>query len=44
MTGDSRMNLAGVMPQNAAYLAEAIAVELGAGSDLTPRAAPAARS
>ncbi len=44
MTGDSRMNLAGVMPQNVAYLAAAIAVELGAGSDLKPRAAPAARS
>ncbi len=29
MTADSRMNLAGVMPHNAAYLAEAIAAVLG---------------
>ena len=27
MTGDSRMNLAGIMPNNAAYVAEAIAAE-----------------
>lgn len=27
MTGDSRMNLAGIMPHNAAYVAEAIAAE-----------------
>jgi aspartate/tyrosine/aromatic aminotransferase len=30
MTSDSRMNLAGVMPHNAAYVAECIASETGA--------------
>jgi aspartate/tyrosine/aromatic aminotransferase len=28
MTGDSRMNLAGIMPHNVAYVAEAIAKQL----------------
>jgi len=32
MTSDSRMNLAGIMPHNVAYVAEAIAAELGAGA------------
>jgi aspartate aminotransferase len=31
MTPDSRMNLAGIMPHNAAYVAEAIAAELASG-------------
>jgi aspartate/tyrosine/aromatic aminotransferase len=31
MTNDSRMNLAGIMPDNAAYVAEAVAAELRAG-------------
>jgi hypothetical protein len=30
MTSDSRMKLAGVMPHNAAYVAECIASETGA--------------
>jgi aspartate/tyrosine/aromatic aminotransferase len=30
MTSDSRMNLAGIMPHNAAYVAEAVAAELAA--------------
>lgn len=30
MTGDSRMNLAGIMPHNAAYVAECVAAELRA--------------
>jgi aspartate/tyrosine/aromatic aminotransferase len=29
MTSDSRMNLAGIMPHNAAYVAEAFAAERG---------------
>jgi len=29
MTSDSRMNLAGIMPDNVSYVAEAIAAELG---------------
>jgi len=32
MTNDSRMNLAGIMPHNVAYVAGAIATELGAGA------------
>ena len=32
MTSDSRMNLAGVMPNNAAYVAQAVATELAATS------------
>jgi aspartate/tyrosine/aromatic aminotransferase len=31
MTNDSRMNLAGIMPHNVAYVAEAVAAELRAG-------------
>jgi aspartate aminotransferase len=30
MTSDSRMNLAGIMPHNVAYVADAVATELGA--------------
>jgi aspartate aminotransferase len=32
MTSDSRMNLAGIMPHNVAYVAGAVATELGAGA------------
>lgn len=32
MTSDSRMNLAGIMPQNAAYVAQAVAMELAEAS------------
>jgi aspartate/tyrosine/aromatic aminotransferase len=32
MTSDSRMNLAGIMPHNAAYVAQAVAMELAAAS------------
>jgi hypothetical protein len=42
MTSDSRMNLAGVMPHNVAYLAEAIATVLR--SQVSSPAAPAAGS
>ena len=31
MTNDSRMNLAGIMPHNARYVAEAVAAELAVG-------------
>ena len=38
MTPDSRMNLAGIMPHNASYVAESIAAELGSSFSAMPRA------